>query len=220
MTTDADLIAAEGTLGSWLIQTRDQILAAIAASSLAPGSIGALPNDGTAILSLKQLAIVNNAGSALVAWSTGGDGSGIDAAGHHGGKFIGTIATGSGIHAAGFDMGAGDPNTGGDGLSVQGYGVGAGLAAHGSKNCPAASTGGPGIYACADAGQAAGLQAQGSGGLAGLFAVGGATAQGALFRGGSSGGPGLRAEATGSGYPGMTGVGSGGGAGLKATIAF
>src|SRR5262245_51141050 len=83
-------------------------------------------NSNSAVLHLRQLDIRNDSGSALVAWSTGGDGSGIDAAGHHGIKGTGTAEHGSGMHLDGASVGVG-----GDGLSVQGYGGGAGFAAHG-----------------------------------------------------------------------------------------
>lgn len=216
MIPDADLVAAEGTLGSWLIQTRDQILAAIAAVSPAPGSIGALPNDGTAVLSLKQLAIVNDSGIALKAWSIGGDAAGIDAKGHHGIRGEATVDTGSGMHLRGYGGGG----NGGDGLSLQGVGVGAGLAAHGGLGTAAGANAGPGVYAVCDAGNGAGLQLKASGTLAGLLVDGGTTGQGALIRGGSSGAAGIRAEGTGTGFAGMALVGTGTAPGLKATIAF
>lgn len=217
MATDAELIAAEGTLGQWLIQTRDQILMAIASLPAGiPGSIGSLPNDGTAVIALKQLAIVNDNGIALKAWSTGGDAAGIDAKGHHGIRGEATVDTGSGMHLRGF----GGAGGGGDGLSLQGVGVGAGLAAHGGLGTVAGTNAGPGIYAVCDAGNGAGLQIKASGTLAGLLADGGTTGQGALIRGGTSGAAGIRAEGTGNGFAGMALLGSGTAAGLKATIAF
>lgn len=214
---DADLVAAEGTLGSWLIQTRDQILLAIASLPAGiPGTIGALQNDGSAVLALKQLAIVNDSGIALKAWSTGGDAAGIDAKGHHGIRGEATVDTGSGMHLRGF----GGAGNGGDGLSLQGIGVGAGLAAHGGLGTAAGSNAGPGIYAACDAGNGAGLQAKASGSLAGLLADGGTTGQGALFRGGVAGAAGIRAEGTGTGFAGMALFGTGTAPGLKTTIAF
>ena len=216
MATDADLLAAEGTLGAWLIQTRDQIMAALAAIGSSAGTIGALPADGTAVLALKQLAIVNDSGIALKAWSTGGDAAGIDAKGHHGIRGEATVDTGSGMHLRGY----GGAGGGGDGLSLQGVGVGAGLAAHGGLGTAPGGSAGPGIYAACDAGNGAGLQLKASGTLAGLLADGGTTGQGALFRGGTSGAAGIRAEGTGSGFAGMSLLGSGTAAGLKATIAF
>ena len=214
---DADLVAAEGTLGSWLIQTRDQILMAIASIPAGiPGSIGALPNDGTAVLALKQLAIVNDSGIALKAWSTGGDAAGIDAKGHHGIRGEATVDTGSGMHLRGYGGGG----NGGDGLSLQGVGVGAGLAAHGGLGTAPGVNAGPGIYAVCDAGNGAGLQLKAAGTLAGLLVDGGTTGQGALIRGGSAGAAGIRAEGTGTGFAGMALVGTGTAPGLKTTIAF
>lgn len=221
MVTDADLIASEGILGQWLIQTRDAQNAKLDAILAAHSGIGSLANDGSATLNLKALNIINDAGPAIKAWSIGGDGAGVDAKGHHGIRAEGTVATGSGIHARGFDPGVGgDRLTGGDGFSTQGFGWGAGIAAHGGKNCPTGQVSGPGIYAVCDVGIGAGMQLKGSETLPGLLSDGGANAQGALFRGGSAGGAGILSQGTGTGFAGMNLQGTGTAPGLRATIAF
>ena len=180
-----------------------------------PGSIGALPNDGTAVLALKQLAIVNDSGIALKAWSTSGDAAGIDAKGHHGIRGEATVDTGSACTCAAT---AGRRRR--RRLSLQGVGVGAGLATAHGGSAPRRHQRRPRHLRRLRRRQWRRAALKAAGTLAGLLVDGGTTGQGALIRGGSAGAAGIRAEGTGSGFAGMALIGTGGAPGLKTTIAF
>lgn len=114
---------------------------------------GNATNGNNATLSLKSLDIRNNTGSALIAKSTGGNGIGIDVAGHNTGagfKVVGgTSATGDGSNAVEFTGGNAAVNfTGGHGLkSVGGYPNTAGNGGNGfSLEGGAGSNYGHGLY--------------------------------------------------------------------------
>lgn len=154
------------------------------------GLIGGLLNDGTATVNLTKLNVVNSAGSAIVATSSGGNGSGLDCTGQgsgHGIKGIGGSTSGSGIHAGG----------GVDGISATGVGVGAGMTLQGG------ATNGPGLYAAAGGGDAAGFQADSAGASAGALFNGGTTGIGLHVRGGTAGGAGMYCQARGTGDTGF-----------------
>jgi len=175
---------------------------------------GQLTSGNNAVLHLRQLDIRNNAGSAIVAWSTGGNGSGIDALGHHGIKGRSNVAGGSGMHLEGNNMGDGPITNGGDGLSAQGFGWGGGIVAHGGRGTPEGQNGGPGLFTAADGGFAAGWQSLGRN-FPGVL-IDGAT-QGVLIRGGNgpSGGTGVLIQAQGpAGYRAVSGNNSDGTSGV------
>ena len=157
-------------------------------------AIDGQPTDGNnATLHLKQFNVVNNAGPAIVAQSTGNNGAGINAAGH---------GTGPGLLAAG---GAIAP-----GVEAQGGATsGSGLHAY-------AQTAGNGIVAAA-AGVGSGMSLEGSGSGVGLNARGGSAGHGICAKGGLSCGDGIYAQAQGDG-DGIEALGAGNGYDLNADV--
>jgi hypothetical protein len=122
---------------------------------------GQATNGNNATLKLKQLDIQNSAGSALVANSTGGNGHGVEAAGHGTGKGVSALggATGHGIGAiGGGGVGTGDGinaaggDTAGHGLTARALTAGEGINAIGG------SSSGVGIKAAASGGNEAGFE--------------------------------------------------------------
>ncbi len=96
--------------GSDFVAVNDSLAAVSAKTGTIPAIVNAnlvsidnqAINTNDATLNLKQLNIVNNAGSAFVAYSTGGNGHGMDASGNGSGSgfYSGAGATGRGIDAA------------------------------------------------------------------------------------------------------------------------
>lgn len=152
---------------------------------------GALTNGNNATLNLKQLNIVNSAGTALVASSTGSSGHGISATGN---------GVGEGISAVG---GSAD----GYGISAAGQGLASGIIAH--------SPAGPGFQALGGT-NSPGIDAVGAGSGAGMRATGGPNGHGIEAKGGITSGDGINAAAQTSG-DGMQLAGAGGGLDLNAT---
>ncbi|WP_298827557.1 hypothetical protein [uncultured Piscinibacter sp.] len=163
---------------------------------------GQATSGNNATLNLKKLNIVNNAGDALVAQSTGSNGHGAAVTGHgsgHGAHFTGGT-TGDGIRGTG-------GGTSGDGMHAEAQSDGNGL------HVVAVGTGNAGLRANATA--APGIEAEGGGANAGFKATGGATGHGLHVVGGATSGDGLHAEATTSG-DGIQAVGAGAGGDLVA----
>ena len=167
------------------------------ANNRAKADLEAIDGEATdgnhATLYLKQLSVVNDAGPAIVAQSTGNQGAGIEAAGHGSGPGVlaGGGATAPGVEAKG------------------GATYGPGLYAH-------AYLTGNGIEAAA-AGVGSGLNLQGSGSGFGLNARGGIAGHGICGKGGLEGGDGIHAEAQGDG-DGIEALGSGSGYDLNADV--
>jgi len=130
-------------------------------------------------LTLKQLDIQNNAGSALIAKSTGGDGHGIDADGNGSGE--GISATGG---TGGDGIGATGGSTSGHGINAAGGNSGAGINAAGSN-------------------VNAGIYAIGHGANSGILAVGGTDGDGLTAKGGGTTGSGFRGIAQADNHHGM-----------------
>lgn len=132
-----------------------------------------LDGTGGSTLSLKQLNIVNSAGSALVAQSTGGNGHGIAATGQGSGEGISAQggATGSGIQGiGGATSGQGIMGQGGtSGIGIYGLGQGSGIGIAGEGG----STG-HGIVG-AGHGNGSGVRATGAGAGDGMELVAGPT---------------------------------------------
>lgn len=170
-----------------------------------------LDGTGGQTLSLGQLNIVNSAGSAIVASSTGGNGHGIAASGNgsgegisatggttgHGMELIGGATSGNGLTTtatAGNSHGILATGQGsGEGASLLGGATGHGLEATGGASS------GNGINAAASAGNGHGLNVAGQGSGHGLNATGGATGNGIDANGGATSGDGINAAATTSG---------------------
>ena len=165
--------------------------------------------DGTGgnTLSLGQLNVVNSAGSAIVASSTGGGGHGITASGNAAGEGLRVEggATGFGLHARG-------GTTSGSAIRAISGLIGNGIEVLGGL------TSGAAISAIAQ-GSGSGISATGVGANPGILATGGATGDGIRARGGATSGDGINTAAVGSG-DGIEGVAVGAGNfGLKATLA-
>ncbi len=218
----------------------DAIIAGLAANPLSSNVIqidGAATNANVATLNLKQLNIINSAGTALVAQSTGSNGNGISAYAHGSGQGLGAVGgtTGIGLLAYGGSAGgsgalfraqAGVGNgitaealgSDGDGLNLVGT-VGAGLYAQGNgTNGPgiaaiSLATSAPGIYAVGHASD--GISAFGQGVGSGIQGTGGANGQGISGTGGANDGIGIAAFGVGSGS-GLYAAGGATGAGLTA----
>lgn len=144
-----------------------------------------------ATLNLKQLNIVNNAGSAIIASATGGNGNGIAASGN---------GTGHGLSSTGGATGNGVLTTGG---ATSGDGLKA-----------IAGASGRGVYAVGTA-NLSGIRADGQGTAPGVLINGGATGIGLSCVGGATSGAGISATAT-SG-DGITATGGTAGHGVNAT---
>lgn len=185
---------------------------------------GQATNGNNATLNLKQLNIVNNAGSALVASSTGGNGHGIAASGNgngeglsavggqsgHGFEALGGSLAGDGIHAA--------AQNNGEGINAEGSGANQnGIRAYGTIGIDAVATGGAGLRATGSGGSQPGIEAVGTSGGAGLRVVGGTTGHGIQAVGGASSGNGINAAASAGNGHGLNVAGQGSGHGLNAT---
>jgi len=159
---------------------------------------GALTTGNNAMLTLKQLSIINSAGDAIVA-TGGGAGHGINAT-------AGATANYNGIRATG---GAG----GGEGAYFVATGSAkAGLRAYGAS--------GPGILATGGT-DSVGISFVGNGTGAGILSTGGATGDGLRAAGGATSGHGIfaYASAVGAGIKG-NGAGTGAGSGNSAGVQF
>lgn len=157
---------------------------------------GSATSGNNATLNLKKLNIVNNSGDAVVASSTGSNGSGLNVSGNGSGAGITTTGgtTGNGIAANG-------GNTSGHGILSVAATAGSGLAlsAAGSGQAGLSTTGGT---------NGSGLASAGNGSGQGIIAIGGATGHGINGVGGATSGSGLFVDAVGSGT-GITAVGVG-----------
>jgi len=182
-----------------------------------------------ATLNLKQLNVVNSAGSAIIASSTGSNGHGIAASGNGTGSGLSAVSgvTGNGIIAIG---GA----TSGDGINASAIGNGSGIEALGGGATQAGILGigvtngagikglggstGPGILGNGGGTSGPGISALGTSGSPGLLATGGFTGAGIRAEGGLTSGDGIEAlaQTNGDGISG-TPVGAGN-FGLKATL--
>jgi hypothetical protein len=173
---------------------------------------GNATSGNNATLKLKQLSVVNDAGDAVLAQSTGGNGRGVNAVGHGTGSGIrgkgGATANGisgtagdtsgagikaTGMHGAGFSAEGADTNPG---VLATGGATGNGIEANGG------ATSGSGVVARAlgasgygvravGAGNDHGISSQGAGTGAGIACTGGATGAGVAFAGGSTQGQGI-----------------------------
>lgn len=176
---------------------------------------GNATNGNNATLNLKKLNIVNNAGDAIVASATGGNGIGIHATGNGSGDgiFGGGGTTGHGIEG----VGGSSQGDGIRGISTLGATSGAGIRAHAfaddGDGIEAKAANGSGIVAQALGGNFAGFGCTGSGTNPGIAATGGATGNGATFTAGGGNGEGLLATGAGSGS-GLRGSGGTSGHGL------
>jgi len=172
-------------------------LPTVDANNRAKADLEAIDGEATdgnhATLCLKQLHVVNDAGPAIVAQSTGDNAAGIETSGH--GIGPGLLATG-GATAPGIEAKGGTTH-------------GPGLYAH-------APISGHGIEVAA-AGVASGLNLQGSGSGFGLNARGGSAGHGICAKGGLECGDGIYAEAQANG-DGIEAVGAGDGYDLNADV--
>ncbi len=186
--------------------------------------------NAAATFNLKKLNIVNNAGDAIVASSTGSNGVGIHATGNgtgaglnctggdtgSGADFAGGATTGHGINSGASNSNFSGINSfghgSGHGFLSTGGATGTGISAIGGVtsgtglNCQAIGTGN-GISAIG-ANNGGGLAAIGNGTGSGIAGIGGATAHGINGVGGSVSGSGLFCDAIGGGA-GITAVGVG-----------
>lgn len=188
--------------------------------------------DGTGVVSLKSLSVVNSTGDAVVLGSSGsngrgayiygnGSGSGLHAVGGatgHGIFGIGGATSGSGIYGIG-PNGSGIRATAGanfPGLALYGGGLGAGLQATGGATGPGlqatgGATSGHGIVATTTVGDA--IRAVASGTVSrGIAAVGVGSGAG-IFAGGGVTGEGIRAQGGATSGAGLTAMVSPGGLG-------
>lgn len=202
---EADTQDIQGRLPAALVGGRiDADVGAISTDATAADNLETmLDGTGGQTLSLRQLNIVNDNGTALVAHSTGNDGHGISASGHVSGMGIRAAAGTNGIGldiVGGSVVGAGMRVTApgnGEGATFVAAGANAGLAAYGSAG--------------------AGIHAEGDGAGAGIAAVAGATGHGIEAAGGNTSGDGMHLSATDG--DGIEAIGAGGGnADIKADI--
>lgn len=174
--------------------------------------------DGTGVLAVKSLTIINNAGNAVTLQSTGGNGYGLQVEGNGTGEGIRAAggATGHGIQAvggvtSGHGLFAMASAAGQVGILAQGNGAGQGIYAlagdtgdgfrakggttsgHGFH---AVATDGNGIQAIAGGTDDHGLYVAGAGAGEGIRAIGGATGNGIQAVGGGTSGSGIYASAT------------------------
>ena len=197
---------------------------------------GLATNGNNATLNLKQLNIVNSAGDAVVASSTGSNGRGIIASGNGSGAGLaatggatgaGMLANGGGTSGDGFNAAANGGN--GRGIIGTGNGNAAGLKGAGGATGngiegSGGATSGAGLRAIGTT-SGAGISATGGGAFQGISATGGATGSGAKFAGGATSGHGIEAAGPASGagiyatatnnQPGIRAAGDGTGNGLS-----
>ena len=183
---------------------------------------GQATTGNNATLNLKQLNIVNNGGTALVASSTGSNGHGVAASGNGSGEGLSATggATGNGIDALGgatsghglraLAQGAGSSS----GLRAETLGTGAGLYALGG-------TTGQGLYALGGTGDVnstgAGFRAEGGSLGVGFEALGSGNGDG-FDAIGSGTGSGLWAQASGANGDGITAVKAGTGVDIRGNL--
>lgn len=164
---------------------------------------GNATSGNNATLNLKQINVVNNAGDAIVAASTGGNGSGIAASGNGSGNGLAATAgiTGTGLLCLGgatsgpgaqFLAFGGNSN----GMGCQGFGAGSGISVTGGAS-------------------GNGLAATGGSTGHGFLGLGGATSGSGMFLVAVGSGTGLSASGAGNGN-GMQVSGNGSGSGLAA----
>jgi hypothetical protein len=206
-----------------------------------------LDGTGGQVLSLKQLNIVNDSGSALVASATGGNGHGIAASGNGSGSGVASTAgaTGHGVQALGGATSGHGLKTWASagnsrGISAVGTGSGPGIEAYGGATGPGiyasstdsghgiiaegGGTAGDGFVATANDGRGLSVSAGGAhegmtiaGGTAGLSISAGDNGHGIEVYGGGTSGDGIHAEATDG--DGIEAIGAGvGNADLKADL--
>ncbi len=204
--TNVSLVITAGTvggvsvvgevIGGFSIQNRVSNMTAIDGQATAGNN---------ATLNLKQLNIVNSAGDAIVASSTGSNGKGINASGNGSGAGLSATggATGNGVIAtagASGGVGLGGISTTDNGIqgfssNAEGiYGVSLGTAA----GIRAASSSGHGFSAEGGTNKD-GIRALGNGAGSGISATSGNTGHGIKATGGSSSGDGFNVSAAGSG---------------------
>ena len=205
--TDTDGVLTVTLTASGIKQINLQWRVSIAGDGANLTHIDALATSSNlATLNLKQLNVVNSAGSAIVATSTGSNGRGLVLTGFGSGQ--GLQATGgSSAGGATFTAGAGSTHAG---ARFQGDGPGAGLAVEGGSAGDGMSlysgvTSGAGLYIETQGNVQPGIHVRGGGpGItitafgadAGLTVTGGPTGHGAQFTGGATSGDGIRATAT------------------------
>lgn len=188
---------------------------------------GLATNGNNATLNLKQLNIVNSAGSALVAQSTGGNGNGADIRGNGSGHGLYLVGESTGAGLACYSTGAqvaaivqalaSDKSA----LYLRGHGGGAGLLAQGGAAADSGATGqghGFAVYGGDGAGQAHGIYGIGGGTGNGVGIKGDGATSGAGIGGlgGATTGAGIRGSAANANSAGIEGQGNGSGPGLRA----
>ena len=178
---------------------------------------GLATNGNNATLFLRPLHVLNSGGDAIVASSTGSNGSGIATSGNgsghgmlatggatgHGTSLVGGATSGAGLRAVG---------TAGNSSAVQLTGQGS---AHGFQATGGATGNGLHCQGGGTSGQGANFLGSTTG--SGIQATGGTSGHGFNGIGGSSSGNGLRATAGGGNSNGVAFSGLGSGAGLLAT---
>lgn len=203
-----------------------------------------LDGTGGQTLSLGQLNIVNSAGSAIVASSTGGNGHGIAASGNgsgegisatggatgHGMELIGGATSGNGLTTtatAGNSHGIRSTGQGsGEGMSLLGGATGHGLEATGQ------GTGAAGIRAVGSGANTTGMSISGPVGIQvnatssigvsiggqthGIYATSATNGHGIYAQGGISGGNGINVEGQAGNGHGLRAAGQGSGEGISA----
>lgn len=192
--TDTDGVLTVTLTASGIKQINLQWKVSIAGDEANVTHIDGLATSGNnATLNLKQLNVVNSAGTAIVASSTGSNGHGIAASGNGSGEGLKATggATGHGVEVVGgatSGNGVAITSLGGSGLYVEGFSDaatfngGAGAEAHGIS-----------IYA---GNNGDGIRIVGDDIGHGLNVQGGPTGHGAQFIGGATSGDGIRATAT------------------------
>lgn len=179
------------------IQTR--IPAALVGGRM-DSNLSAIDNQATsgnnATLNLKQLNIINNAGTALVAQSTGSNGHGAHIVGHNTGKGVYVQSpSGYGAHiesvgSIGLRL---ESTTGGVGLVVLGGTTGSDACLVQARGSSGANNG----ITFIGSNNGAGIRSEGNGSGAGISTVGGATGDGIDATGGATSGKGIDANGTG-----------------------
>jgi len=208
---------------------------------------GLATTGNNATLNLKQLTVINDAGTAILAMSSGGNGSGLELNGSGSGRGLRATGgtTGNGIEGAGGGLGKGLLCTGGatghgaeflggsssgSGIQARATTIGSGIYAQGTSN----NSGFYGVGSGSGSGMTVestgsgagfrafsstghGLHVSGGGASEGLFCAGGATGHGIEAIGGATSGIGLYVHSQSGGGAGLVATGNGGGAGVVAT---
>lgn len=172
--------------------------------------------NASATLNLTKLNIVNSAGDAIVATSTGGNGAGMRLTGNGAGQGLvsqgGAIASGALVQGGATSGNGLDVWAQTDGKGIYAYGIGAG-----GIGIYTEGDGGTGITAAALQGNQPGVNCVGFGSQPGIQALGGATGSGIAAQGGATSGHGITAGAVAGNGAGMALTGHGTNAGLLAT---